>query len=402
MVADPTVLAAAAVVVLTTLAVVCLRRPGGGAAAHEEAKAAPAKAVPAKKKAGAAKKGAAGAGPAAGSGRTGKKARAPTHKLYHGALKGQTKAVTGVGFSPNGKLCAVASEDRTVRVFAVETIGDPSPRFSHISVEYDHAVAIAFSEDSGYLAMALDRCVGLEVLQLGMAANGHVESKRVLRTEKVHKSTLVSVGMSASARVLMAASDDEEISIRAVSKSADVLATVKTHQFNNRHAVLSDDAKFVACAAFTSDVKIWEVTKSKDGVATGLKKVMDLKGHTSAARWVDFGKGSTRAVTASKDGTIKVWDIDVRYAVNEDPHCLTTITKDDGFFDMALLSPDLSTIAAVAERDIFFFDAASGEELGRIPGEHPGVVRRLAWAPDSKMIAAGDHSGKCYLWLKPQ
>ena len=35
-----------------------------------------------------------------------------------------------------------------------------------------------------------------------------------------------------------------------------------------------------------------------------------------------FSTDSTRAITASKDGTYKLWSLDVRYQLNEDAKCL--------------------------------------------------------------------------------
>ncbi len=37
-----------------------------------------------------------------------------------------------------------------------------------------------------------------------------------------------------------------------------------------------------------------------------------------------FSPDSTRAMTASKDGTYKLWSLDVRYQLNEDAKCLYT------------------------------------------------------------------------------
>lgn len=37
---------------------------------------------------------------------------------------------------------------------------------------------------------------------------------------------------------------------------------------------------------------------------------------------LDFSPEETKAVTASKDGTWVVWNIDVRYAMDEDPKVL--------------------------------------------------------------------------------
>jgi WD40 repeat protein len=42
---------------------------------------------------------------------------------------------------------------------------------------------------------------------------------------------------------------------------------------------------------------------------------MDLKGHSSQVMAVAFNPDGTRAITASKDGTLRIWKTDVRYAL---------------------------------------------------------------------------------------
>lgn len=49
---------------------------------------------------------------------------------------------------------------------------------------------------------------------------------------------------------------------------------------------------------------------------------MDLKGHRSQIMTAAFSPDNKRAVTASKDLTLRVWNIDVRYTLSEDPKTL--------------------------------------------------------------------------------
>ena len=49
-----------------------------------------------------------------------------------------------------------------------------------------------------------------------------------------------------------------------------------------------------------------------------------MQGHKSQVLVMAFSPGSTRAITASKDGTYKLWSLDVRYQLNEDAKCLYT------------------------------------------------------------------------------
>jgi WD40 repeat protein len=46
---------------------------------------------------------------------------------------------------------------------------------------------------------------------------------------------------------------------------------------------------------------------------------MELKGHKSQVMCAAISADNKRAVTASKDGMLRVWDINVRYELEEDP-----------------------------------------------------------------------------------
>ncbi len=54
---------------------------------------------------------------------------------------------------------------------------------------------------------------------------------------------------------------------------------------------------------------------------------MELKGHKSQVMCVAFSPDSKRCVTASKDGTLRVWNIDVRYHLEEDPKTLLVVSE---------------------------------------------------------------------------
>ena len=81
---------------------------------------------------------------------------------------------------------------------------------------------------------------------------------------------------------------------------------------------MSPDGRFASVGAFTAEMKIWELSFSREGSFVDAKMVMVLKGHSSQVKCVGFSGDSYKAVTASMDGTLAIWNIDVRYHLNED------------------------------------------------------------------------------------
>lgn len=58
----------------------------------------------------------------------------------------------------------------------------------------------------------------------------------------------------------------------------------------------------------------------------GASKAMELKGHKSQVMAVAFSPDNKRAITVSKDNTMRIWNIDVRYHLSEDPKAVLVVS----------------------------------------------------------------------------
>ena len=64
---------------------------------------------------------------------------------------------------------------------------------------------------------------------------------------------------------------------------------------------------------------------------------MELKGHKKKVMSVALSPDNRRAVTVSQDGTLRVWNIDVRYGLSEDPKTVLTVSHSNrGCSDMGV------------------------------------------------------------------
>jgi len=105
--------------------------------------------------------------------------------------------------------------------------------------------------------------------------------------------------------------------------------------------------------------------------------------------------------TTSKDGTWKLWKIDVRYHLGEDPKCLLTIPTPfpKKNFNLIAISPDQKTVAITIANILVFYDI-SGKLLTSIEDAHDASIVAISWSPDSSGVAtAGDNTVK--IWKKP-
>jgi WD40 repeat protein len=179
------------------------------------------------------------------------------------------------------------------------------------------------------------------------------------------------------------------------AKSGKLLGHVDTNQLKNNMANVSPNGRFIAAAAFTADVKIWEIVYSKDGSVKEIERVMQLKGHKSAVTWLCFSQDSERIITASKDGSIRIWNINVRYHLDEDPKTLKVfpipLSDSKGntlHYDHLSLSPDGKILAASHGSTLQWLSTDTGKVLDNADKAHDGDITCMAWGP--KKIPSGN------------
>lgn len=134
---------------------------------------------------------------------------------------------------------------------------------------------------------------------------------------------MVLCGAAQGPPAVLCCSPDARMAV--VGGAGKILASIETNGLKNHGAAMSGDGRFVAAATFTADVKVHEIKRDRSTAFTGAPKVFDLKGHSSQVTALAFSPDGTRAVTSSKDGTWRVWKLDVRYSLNEDAKCLHTV-----------------------------------------------------------------------------
>eukprot|EP00262_Sarcandra_glabra_P019166 TRINITY_DN7123_c0_g2_i1.p1 TRINITY_DN7123_c0_g2~~TRINITY_DN7123_c0_g2_i1.p1 ORF type:complete len:287 (+),score=67.73 TRINITY_DN7123_c0_g2_i1:43-861(+) len=240
---------------------------------------------------------------------------------------------------------------------------------------------------------------------------------------KVHdrRSILTLVGTAASygsadgSTIIASCSEGTDIKLWH-GQSGKTLGTVDTNQLKNTMAAICPNGRFLAAAAFTADVKVWEIIYSKDGSVKEVSKVMQLKGHKSAVTWLCFTPNSEQIITASKDGSIRIWNINVRYHLDEDPKTLKVfpIPLHDASgsvlqYDRLCLSTDGKILAATHGSTLQWLCAETGNVLDTADKAHEGDMTGIAWAPKTIPMGAGHamvlatagSDKKVKLWVAP-
>lgn len=356
------------------------------------------------------------------------------HPLDLNTLKGHGDSVGGICFSSDGKNLATACADGVVRIFRLDDASSKSFKFLRINVPAGgHPVAVAFLDDASSVVVATQTLTGSSLYMYGeekdKPSSGSKQQTKLPLPEikwehhKVHDKnailnlfgTTASYGSADGSTIVASCSEATEIKLWH-GKTGKLLGTIDTSQLRNHMAAISPNGRFMAAAAFTADVKVWEIIYSKDGSVKEVVKAMQLKGHKSAVTWLCFMPNSEQIITASKDGTMKVWNINVRYQMDEDPKILRgfPIPLHDSsgatlHYDRLSLSPDGKILAATHSATLQWLCHETGKVLETAEKAHDSDITCIAWAPralstgngEALILATASSDKKVKLWLAP-
>ncbi|KAM1262535.1 hypothetical protein ACFX13_028323 [Malus domestica] len=336
------------------------------------------------------------------------------HPLDVNTLKGHGDAVTDLCFSSDGRSLATACADGVLRVFKLDDASSKSFKFLRISLPpgAGHPVAVSFSDDGLSIVVASQSLTGSSLYMYGgvekpkPSEEARQQPKLPLPEvkwghHKVHdklgiltlSGTTASYGTADGSTIVASCSEGTDIKLWH-GTTGKILGHVDTNQLKNTMAAISPNGRFLAAAAFTADVKVWEIVYSKDGSVKEVTKAMQLKGHKSAVTWLCFTPNSEQMITASKDGSIRIWNINVRFHMDEDPKTLKVfpIPLDLGsaavHYDRLSLSPDGKILAATHGSTLQWLCIETGKVLDTADKAHEGDITGISWAP--KPIPMGD------------
>ncbi|KAL6909606.1 hypothetical protein ACP4OV_001887 [Aristida adscensionis] len=356
------------------------------------------------------------------------------HHLDVNTLRGHTDSVTSLHFSNDGCNLATACADGAVRVFRIDDTSSKSFKILRINLPAGaHPTAIAFSEGSSSVVVAAQALLGSSLYMYadvsapptGEAKQGKLSPPEIKWShQKIHgKESVLNLaaaratyGSGDGSTIIISCSEATDIKVWH-GKSGKELGTVDTNQLKNNMADISPNGRFIAAAAFTADVKVWEVVYSKDSSVKEVNRVMQLKGHKSAVTSLCFAPNSEQIITASKDGSIRVWNINVRYHLDEDPKTLRTfaIPLHDSkgsvcLYDHMSISPDGKVMAVTSGSTLQWLSVETGAVLDTADKAHEGDITGIAWAPRAipnggvpgYILATAGVDKKVKLWLAPE
>ncbi len=360
-------------------------------------------------------------------------------------LTGHTDRVNSVVYSPNGKTLASAS-------FREIHLWDPSTQQQKTTFAYEGSRSIAYSPNGRMLAVGWGQDVDVLDAQTGdqkLSLSGHTSSVSLLE-------------FSSNGRTLAtAARSSQDKAIRLWNPRTGKLLRKLEHPEGINSMSLSPDGSTLVSGSWDGKIRLWDtrtgrntqtvdirnevLTYSPDGsqIAVATHEILlfnartaqlqqTLSGHTNGVYSLLFSSDGSTLVSASWDGTIRLWNASTR------SHRLTI----GGHFTFraSTLSPNGKTIATASDDGIFLWNTSNGKftkvynagdrihavayspdgktlaidmwddgpqiqllnaRTGRVKKKlrHQGEPARfIAYSPNGKMLASGSRDGTVLLW----
>ncbi|MEU6352409.1 AAA family ATPase [Streptomyces sp. NPDC047072] len=310
-------------------------------------------------------------------------------------LTGHTGAVYLTTFSPDGRLLATASYDRTVRLWDVRDRAHPKPLGRPLAGGTSWVSSAVFSPDGKTLASAGDD--GLirrwdltdpdRPVSLGAPLSGH-------------RGTIYFIAYSPDGRTLASAGEDHTVRLWDLRDRArpERLGVLTGSDAAVRSVAWSPDGQTLAAGGDDTTIRLWNVTDPRRPRQYGTP----LTGHTALVHSVAFSPDGTTLASGGADDTVRLWD------VTDPAHAEplgSPLTGHTGPIWSVAFSPQGHTLAAAsADSTASLWNVADPRhpsQVGEPLAGSSGEMYALGFSPDGRTLATGSGDSTVRLWSVP-
>ena len=278
--------------------------------------------------------------------------------------------INSIAITPDGKILASGSEDKTIRLWDLET-------FQIISTLTGHAQgvkSVAFSPDGTILATGSDD----QTVKLWDWNQG-----KEIGTFSGHTHAVKSVAFSPEGKVLASGSWDKTIKLWDIQTGA-AQKTLTGHGLQVAAVAFSPCGKFLASASCDRTVRLWDLT---------LGSSSPFYGHAWAVFAVAFSPDGKTLATGGDDKTIILWDWQtgkVLYTLSG--HSWSVVT-------LAFSPNGENLISGSWDKTIKLWQVSTGQELATLQG-HLDSVSSVAISSAGQIIVSASKDQTIKLWQR--
>lgn len=327
-----------------------------------------------------------------------KRVKELAHKLKHQkwrcvyTLPGHSSFVNSLAISPDGKILASGSWDKTIKIWNLETaeligtLTGHSDRVNSVAISYDGKMLVSGSSD--------------ETIKFWNLHNGDL-----LCTFPGHSMEVNSVAINPK-RLVIASCGGADNTIKLWNlRSGELLRTLKGHSDNVNSVVFSPDGKILASGSSDATSKVWDVESGK--------LLRTLSGLNVGVNSVAIAPDGQILASVSNDYTIKLRNLQTgsllrilntnsgrgngvtNLGTNEALHILQNyVSRGES---VAISGDGLTLASGCDDNTINIWNLQTGELLTSLKG-HSGTVYSVAIAPSGNLLASGSADRTIKIW----
>jgi WD40 repeat protein/DNA-binding SARP family transcriptional activator len=300
--------------------------------------------------------------------------RTPGHSRMLGSLQGHSKSVSALVFHPNSAVLASGSADCTIRLWDCSTLRARQILQGHAS----DVVALDFSADGQTLVSASwER----------MVRRWDVQTGRALDSLNGYTDTIQAVSFRPDGRQLASGGADGMIRIWE-SGHGRLERSLRGHAGQVLAVAFSPNAHLLVTGGTDGVIQIWDAASGQS--------LRTLRGHTGAVRSLAFHPDGKLLASGGADQTIRLWPVaDGGAFAGSGARMLHGHTDD--VTGVAFSHDGRVLVSCSNDHTLRLWAVERGEPVQRLTG-HTAAITAVAFSPDGAWIASIGYDSMVRMW----